>query len=28
VFWAAFWAIPPATAVVFLVLNFRVFRSA
>ena len=28
VFWAAFWAIPPATAVVFLVLNYRVFRRA
>jgi putative flippase GtrA len=28
VFWSAFWAIPPATAVVFVVLNYRVFRSA
>jgi putative flippase GtrA len=26
--WAAFWAIPPSTAVVFLLLNYRVFRSA
>jgi putative flippase GtrA len=24
--WAAFWAIPPSTLVVFLLLNFRVFR--
>jgi putative flippase GtrA len=26
--WAAFWAIPPSTLVVFLLLNFRVFRKA
>ena len=24
--WATFWAIPPSTVVVFLLLNFRVFR--
>lgn len=27
VMWAAFWAIPPSTIVVFLILNFRVFRA-
>ena len=27
VMWAAFWAIPPSTVVVFLLLNFRVFRT-
>jgi hypothetical protein len=27
VLWAAFWAIPPSTAVTFLVLNYRVFRA-
>ena len=26
VMWAAFWAIPPSTVVVFLILNYRVFR--
>lgn len=26
VMWATFWAIPPSTIVVFLILNFRVFR--
>ena len=26
VMWAAFWAIPPSTIVVFLILNYRVFR--
>jgi putative flippase GtrA len=25
--WAAFWAIPPSTIVVFLILNYRVFRA-
>ena len=25
--WAAFWAIPPSTVVVFLLLNYRVFRA-
>ena len=25
--WAAFWAIPPSTVVVFLILNYRVFRA-
>ena len=24
--WATFWAIPPSTVVVFLLLNYRVFR--
>lgn len=28
VMWAAFWAIPPSTVVVFLILNYRVFRGA
>jgi putative flippase GtrA len=27
VMWAAFWAIPPSTVVVFLILNYRVFRA-
>jgi putative flippase GtrA len=27
VMWAAFWAIPPSTVVVFLLLNYRVFRA-
>lgn len=27
VMWAAFWAIPPSTLVVFLLLNYRVFRA-
>ncbi len=27
VMWAAFWAIPPSTIVVFLLLNYRVFRA-
>ncbi len=27
VMWAAFWSIPPSTVVVFLLLNFRVFRA-
>ena len=27
VMWAAFWSIPPATVVVFFLLNFRVFRA-
>jgi putative flippase GtrA len=27
VMWATFWAIPPSTIVVFLLLNFRVFRA-
>lgn len=27
VMWAAVWAIPPSTIVVFLLLNFRVFRA-
>lgn len=26
VMWATFWAIPPSTAVVFALLNYRVFR--
>jgi putative flippase GtrA len=26
VMWATFWAIPPSTVVVFLLLNYRVFR--
>ena len=26
VMWAAFWSIPPSTVVVFLMLNYRVFR--
>lgn len=26
VMWSAFWAIPPSTVVVFLILNYRVFR--
>ncbi|MEO5958072.1 MAG: GtrA family protein [Opitutaceae bacterium] len=26
VMWSAFWAIPPSTLVVFLLLNYRVFR--
>ncbi len=26
VIWASFWAIPPSTLVVFLLLNYRVFR--
>jgi len=26
VIWAAFWAVPPSTVVVFLLLNYRVFR--
>jgi putative flippase GtrA len=25
--WATFWAIPPSTVVVFLLLNYRVFRA-
>ncbi|MBL9199527.1 MAG: GtrA family protein [Opitutaceae bacterium] len=25
--WATFWAIPPSTIVVFLLLNYRVFRA-
>jgi len=28
VMWAAFWAIPPSTVVVFLILNYRVFRAS
>ena len=28
VMWAAFWAIPPSTVVVFLILNYRVCRGA
>jgi putative flippase GtrA len=27
VMWASFWAIPPSTLIVFLLLNFRVFRA-
>jgi putative flippase GtrA len=27
VMWAAFWSIPPSTGIVFLLLNFRVFRA-
>jgi len=27
VMWAAFWAVPPSTVVIFLLLNFRVFRA-
>jgi putative flippase GtrA len=27
VMWSAFWAIPPSTVVVFLLLNYRVFRA-
>ena len=27
VMWSTFWAIPPSTVVVFLLLNFRVFRA-
>ena len=27
IMWATFWAIPPSTVVVFLLLNFRVFRA-
>jgi putative flippase GtrA len=27
VIWASFWAIPPSTLVVFLLLNYRVFRA-
>ncbi len=27
VMWSAFWAIPPSTVVVFLILNYRVFRA-
>ena len=27
VLWAAFWAVPPSTVVVFLLLNYRVFRA-
>jgi putative flippase GtrA len=27
VMWSAFWAIPPSTIVVFLILNYRVFRA-
>lgn len=26
--WAAFWAVPPSTLVVFLILNYRVFRAS
>lgn len=26
IMWSTFWAIPPSTVVVFLLLNFRVFR--
>ena len=26
--WATLWAIPPSTVVVFLLLNYRVFRAA
>jgi putative flippase GtrA len=28
VMWSAFWAIPPSTLVVFVLLNYRVFRAA
>lgn len=27
IMWATFWAIPPSTVVVFLLLNYRVFRA-
>jgi putative flippase GtrA len=27
VMWATFWAIPPSTLIVFVLLNFRVFRA-
>lgn len=27
VMWATFWSVPPATIVVFLLLNYRVFRA-
>jgi putative flippase GtrA len=27
VMWSTFWAIPPSTVVVFLLLNYRVFRA-
>jgi len=28
VMWAAFWAVPPSTLIIYLLLNFRVFRAA